>query len=600
MEFHVVGEYYVDIDEQRQLRIAGPGNHLFLGFSVVTEVVDVSISEYTVDHGHVVVKLVFSADQVRISYPLVCNIRTLRTYTEGAQPRLTYQDLAQQEIDVLLPKEMEEYSKGSVQGLRFLRRFSEGDQERFYGASLEVAGDYTVALDSGDIVLSGSQPLELLIRTETNIPTESKFTAPIFRPESLVLTSLPDSIQQLYEEAGQHIAYLVTSRKTSSFEYGTIFPRDWIEAAQLGVGDLSTETIDFMYEQSLKHVDESGQGWHEDIIGEYRYLSQDAEHVDRKMIDIEPLYILGMERVSRQFLLQEDTARKLRAIGRYIVSQAESRDVITFKKRGAEDGEEYHEVGNWRDSLAAFPEQKPPIAPYDVNCIFYPEALSMILRFSDFFGFEETSHLQKLIAQWQQQKNRFLVFFASNLRGYSLALHGPDLAPLSVAHLDESYDLYYGHPSLEDTLSFADRILSEKYFYTPVGPILVAATTEALSEKHYHGKVIWPKQAAFAVAGLSRQYRIGLRAGWPRLVMDHLYDAITQTAEACFRGWEELGSVTELYYYDREEDRARFYLDQEGIEGQMSMIQLWSAAGCRRIIREYVRVRSLHSEHFTP
>ncbi|HRP37643.1 MAG TPA: hypothetical protein PLS50_07595 [Candidatus Dojkabacteria bacterium] len=64
-----------------------------------------------------------------------------------------------------------------------------------------------------------------------------------------------------------------------------------------------------------------------------------------------------------------------------------------------------------------------------------------------------------------------------------------------------------------------------------------------------------------------------------------------KTSEACFRGWKELGAVPELYYYDETNNRARLYTDQTNYEGQMSLIQLWSSVGCRRIIHDYISVQ---------
>jgi len=48
------------------------------------------------------------------------------------------------------------------------------------------------------------------------------------------------------------LRHLLEWGKTSGDRFGTIFPRDWMEAADLGYHDLASEVRDYMYEQSLK------------------------------------------------------------------------------------------------------------------------------------------------------------------------------------------------------------------------------------------------------------------------------------------------------------------------------------------------------------
>jgi hypothetical protein len=49
-------------------------------------------------------------------------------------------------------------------------------------------------------------------------------------------------------------------------------------------------------------------------------------------------------------------------------------------------------------------------------------------------------------------------------------------------------------------------------------------------------------------------------------------------------------AIPELYYFDSRQDTAAFYDSQEGIEAQMSKVQLWSAVGIRQIIRQYYKI----------
>ncbi|QQR52647.1 hypothetical protein IPG36_00780 [bacterium] len=71
------------------------------------------------------------------------------------------------------------------------------------------------------------------------------------------------------------------------------------------------------------------------------------------------------------------------------------------------------------------------------------------------------------------------LYQSDGLTGYALALYGTNGATgrhhgqrLAVNHLDESYDLFYGTPSETDVASFAQRLLSPKYFHTKSDPHL--------------------------------------------------------------------------------------------------------------------------------
>src|SRR5690606_10452635 len=202
---------------------------------------------------------------------------------------------------------------------------------------------------------------------------------------------------------------------------------------------------------------------------------------------------------------------------------AKEEDLISFK-RIQQQSEEYYVVGNWRDSFHGFPHHRPPLSPYDVNCIFYPLALALLQEYADFFEITDTQILTELLERWRQQKDKFRLYHSRDILGYSLALHGAKHKPLPIAHLDESYDLFYGEPSMQEIVSFAAKLQDENFFYTPVGPLLVAADEEDFGTQHYHGKVIWPKQAAYAVAGLGRQFRRGLQESWPWPVMESIRD----------------------------------------------------------------------------
>jgi hypothetical protein len=78
---------------------------------------------------------------------------------------------------------------------------------------------------------------------------------------------------------------------------------------------------------------------------------------------------------------------------------------------------------------------------------------------------------------------------------------------------------------------------------------------------------------------------------WPENIQNLIKEAAVETARASFRAFEQLGAMPELYYYDRETDKARFYTDQENYEGQMSVVQLWSSVGARRMIHDFAFIQ---------
>lgn len=591
MNYYIKGNYYFDIDLNNQFRITGPGNHLFLGWALPKDVT-ITVDGYELRDESLYIELSFDTTALSTAIPLVTDIRTVRKYTEQASPRPRYDDLVAQGIREVVPQHIELSNLEGRTEIELSNEYYDDNQElRKYGVKLTFPRGCEVKLDEQTLKVTSTRPITCQISLISNL-LPKPLANQVFRQQESLDVLKDEDIKDLFHECAEQIEHLITTEKTSTFEYGTIFPRDWIESADLGRDDLTSSTIDFMYEQSMKHISESGEGWHEDIIGQLKSsVNDESQHIDRKMIDIEPRYIMGFYNLSKQFLTNEDNHEKLYLVSQYILRNAEQQELITFKKV-PDSHNQYHFVGNWRDSYLAFPRQKSPLAPYDVNCVFYPVSLRIMRRYAQYFNISNLEHLSKLIEKWDGQKEKFRLYHPNGIIGYALALHGAKNRPVPTAHLDESYDLYYGTPSLEEVMSFTKKLVDPEYFYTPVGPILVSSDDDDFSTEQYHGKVIWPKQAAYAVAGLAKQYRRGQREYWPWQIMNVIRESLVETCHACFRGWKELGAVPELYYYDSKEDKARFYTDQPEYEGQMSLIQLWSAVGCRRIVREYLALMS--------
>jgi len=593
MTYFLKENYYVDIDAANQLRITGPGNHLLLGLTFPPK--DRPVVERVREiKGDLSLTLAFAEKSLTFAPPVVTDIRTIRNYTESVRPKPTYKDLARQGISEILPGVVEYYDTEKNHVLLYENIYTDEEGfEKYYGAKLLVSRAFSVTRRNGMITISGHDQVRFRVKTQTNISIAEKIESPIFATATISTKErLNPFLRQLYKDSRKNIEFLVRTKKTSSFEYGTIFPRDWIESADLGANDLSDETTDYMYGESLRKISAKGEAWHEDVIGHFaRKVGEESVHIDRKMIDIEPRYIMGVPHLRTQFLLQDDIHKKLLLVSRYILENAKRKELISFKMQPGK-GTGYYIVGNWRDSGNAFPSQKVPLSPYDVNCVFYPAALRIIRDFSDYFQIKQKHAIEQLVEKWDHNKEKFRLYHPKGVLGYALALHGKKNIPMPIAHLDESYDMFYGKPSMQEIVSFAKKLVDPKFFYTPVGPILVAADEDEFTTSMYHGKVIWPKQAAYAVAGLARQYRYGKSQQWPAPVLDQLKESLVITAEACFRGWTDLGFVPELYYYDKKNKKARLYIDQKKYEGQMSNIQLWSSVGARRIIREYLMLKS--------
>lgn len=589
MKYIVKGNYYVDIDHLHQLRITGPGNHLLCGLTLPTQA-KVEMDAHELEDGELEVHLEIFTSQMQLHYPLVTDIRTLRSLTEPVVPTPNYRQLIESNAENIMPEFIDWKEVGDAITISCTNTYH--DENAFtYGCELEFSASLVTDKHPSYVELTTTEDsLHLTIRTISNITVESIEESSLFLPRTLPTDpQLDQYIYALYDQLGQDIEHLVRTKKTSSFEYGTIFPRDWVEAADLGEDDFTPKTVDFMYEQSMKYVSDKGEGWHEEIIGQYKTrVKSFPELVDRKMIDIEPHYILGLTRLSHNFLSREDVHQKFISIAHFVVLNANEQRLISFKR--LPDTEGFYFVGNWRDSENAFPNQTSPLSPYDVNCVFYPEALRQIKAQAEYLQQTDLDMLDTLIEKWDRNKERFRLYHDDKTVGYSLALHGKKNLPLPIAHIDESFDLFYNRPSIEEVDSFARKVVDPSYFFTPVGPILVDAESSAYTTRQYHGKVIWPKQVAFVVAGLARQYRYGVRNSWPEIVLKHIRTAIIKTSEASFLAWKTLESVPELYYFNEQTNTAQLYTQQENYEGQMSLVQLWSAVGARRIIREYLRI----------
>jgi hypothetical protein len=374
-------------------------------------------------------------------------------------------------------------------------------------------------------------------------------------------------------------------------------------------------------------------GWHEDMVGEYHFEQHDklgqaerslddlvaeAEaikdqikgwvgrlrqmYITRNMIDIEPRYLVGL--AAGGFTdLDQDTLTRLRRIAGYIMSQADTHDLITFKKvpdvfKRHRLDKEYHHDGNWRDSEYGHLMVHPVIAPYDVNVVFYPQALRVIQKYASVLG-ADAGNAERLIKKWDRVKDWYRFKNVDGKSAFALALYDVQQAreqvqykQLKVNHTDEAYEMFYGQPLEPDVASFCRRLVEPSYFYTSSGPTIVGAH-DGYTKEQYHGRVIWTKQTAYVAAGLERQLEASRQNHWSAETTRLMRQALAASAEASLQAFHTLQAFPELYI---DVNGPRFYSQQPRPEGIMNTVQLWSAVGARRIMLAYKKVAK-HGRH---
>jgi hypothetical protein len=574
------------------------------------------------DHLHILGE--FKKSELKLVDPVICSVSQVRSLTERPGRHLEFAALIREKYAKAAPNEIRFEVYRGQPSIRYRRSY--GDQ--WYGARLILPKGITVTRmgDESAFVLEGSGPIQFEIIAEASFPHPPR-SRQVIRPRQVIdlgrFRDWADFIQHLLDRTALEINHLVTNEKTSGFEYGTIFPRDWMESADLGKGDLAPRAIDYMYERALQFVSPEGVGWHEALIGEAEFERQlkksaivdslkevspaqlqrsvdlVAERkeslVARQMIDIEPRYLMGMNQVSPRFWHNQEAVEKLKRVAGYVLDQARTKSVITFREKPIEvrrhRDDRYFEVGNWRDSRGAYDGAKQPIAPYDVNAVFYPAALRAIQKYKKRLGVE-ASDLPELLEKWQRTEEYYRFLNPDGKPAHALALsevairnERPIVTRLEVNHTDEAYLLAYGEPDRAVVRSFAERLLDERYFYTQSGPTVIGRSEPSYSTLDYHGQVIWTKQTAFCSMGLSRSLSRATQEGWPKEDLELLSKAIQEVYATSLRAFAELGGIPELHY--DQDGTPHFYDDQIEAEGQMSKVQLWSAVGARRILRDY-------------
>ncbi len=591
----IEGGWYVDFDQLGQFRIIGPNNHLYCG---LVDIPPHKIKILSLKDRNFVLEIrgFFITPRLNLYYPAMDDIRTMRNELKRFN---TFLQIRQHQFERLIPMIVKTKRIKNKTLLIFQRQYEE---KLFYECSFEFPAQIKVKkinLPYKGFLLEGKKNrIDFVLRAKTNdihfvnfkkyfLISEKDFDFSVFGK------ARAKAVESLWRRTEIEIEHLISWGKTSGDRFGTVFPRDWMESADLGIHDLTPEVRSYMYEAVLKNVNKKGEGWHEDVVGEYKYEHEIAgrDIFDRHMIDIEPHYLMGLEFLPQGFLFSKDIREKLKRVAGYLIEQAKSLYII-FKR--LPDGSGYYTSGNWRDSEWAFKKISPIIAPFDVNVVFYPLALKAIKKFAKIFRVK-ISDLERLILKKERQKKDFYFLNPDGRLAYALALYGVRkdnrliFRKMRVNHLDEAYLYAYTKASLKEIKSFCQRLLDPNYFYTPSGPLIIAKNNKfGYTTAEYHGLVIWIKQTAFTILGLSKHLKIAIINNWPLKIQSLIKETIFKICDEALNVFIRLKGVPEVHWDNN--GRPEFFSKQPGAYFRMSKVQLWSAIGARRIIRKYYEI----------
>ncbi|HSX48556.1 MAG TPA: hypothetical protein VLF41_03605, partial [Candidatus Nanoarchaeia archaeon] len=392
--------YYIEFDHFGQLRIVGPNNHLHFGaVGLSRDEIEIQSVEPGPDNG-AIISGYFKAQALFFHDPAMGHIRKVRDLIKPANHpgQITLDEVVRRHPGELAPSFIgyEETTDGPA--LTYRRTYG----DRWYGFRLELQKGTKLhrSINRRGFDLESPGPRISFRLIPQSHPTPHPGIGQIF---SKLDEPRKPALKEIWESTDREIQHMLRYRKTSGFDYGTVFPRDWMESADLGEGDLLPSARHYMYLESLKHVDYRGRGWHENIVGEYNYLQKreivkvedsleqlvrEAEsakerlktlvrqaksnYINRNMVDIEPHYLIGFN--SMMDKVDSPTLDNLRSVAKYVKQEADSQQLITFKKIPGilkrHKDESYFSAGNWRDGDGAYKRIHPVIAPYDVNVVF--------------------------------------------------------------------------------------------------------------------------------------------------------------------------------------------------------------------------------------
>ncbi|MDP2789866.1 MAG: hypothetical protein Q8O51_01945 [bacterium] len=607
----IEGGWYVDFDQLDQFRIIGPNNHLYCAFiDAPRHRLAIDKVESTPDQKLVVTGR-FLKNTFNLYYPVMGDMRTMRRLVmdEKTGELQTFLELRKRESSQSVPAWIHRSQGTDGKALVFRRSYG----EHWYGTTFHFPSWVNVTainrpFGGFKLEAKGKRAIPFTITADTNDATELTYRCSVVPAEAIewkVFGIDAKTIKKFWCRSKIEVDHLITWGKTSGDRFGTVFPRDWLESILLGAGDIPSEIVDAMIIRSLANVDSRGRMWHEDVVGEYKYRHQlsGKDLFDRKMIDIEPLVILALRYASPNLWANHEVVAKLRKVATYIVTRAESKLFIAFKRKPKAKqtpAEPYYVVGDWRDSTWAYKKIHPHLAPFDVSAALYPEALKEIQLLTSKLGLK-TKDLPALVHRWGKKASYFAFTNPDKLPAYALAIYNfiqnahisgkkLHLQQLKVNHLDECYRYALGTGTESELTSFCKRLNDPHYFWTGSGPMLIAANNgRGYATQEYHGLVIWTKQVAFTVMGLVRHLERAKANHWSASTQVLLRKTALDICQTMVRAFAKLGAIPELHYDDH--GTPRLFTDQQAVGERMSKVQLWSGVGARRIFREYYKLR---------
>jgi len=585
----ISGGYYVDFDAFDQLRIIGPNNHLYCGLIDIPRH-KIAINSAKEKDDVLYVLGYFKSQKINLYYPAMDDMRTVRDLL-GSE---TFLQIREEIYDRLVPHFARYAKKDGKTILKFKRVYG----KKYYQTVFEF--DDAVKIKkikkpfAGFEITANLKKIPFRVKASTNDINYSKIKKiSLIDKKSFdfnVFGKKKALVEKIWTQTEKEIKHLLEWGKTSGDRFGTVFPRDWMESADIGYHDFTLEARNYIYEKSLKNVNAKGEGWHEDVVGEFKYEYEISgkDILDRHMIDIEPRYLMSVNYLSQDFWMKKDNRKKMHLIAKYVLNQAREKNHIIFKK--------HNDTGNWRDSADAFKKVGEVIAPFDVNAVFYPKALQSIKNNHKKLGFGENDvpEINKIYQKWKDKRKEYKFKNEDGSPAYALALYGVTdkesgkfkYKKMELNHIDESYLYTYCDGTKEELESFCQRLLDPNYFWTKSGPLITAKKSKYFyTPQEYHGLVIWIKQTALVVLGLSKHLKLSIIENWPVSSQRLLKNTILEITKDTLNAVDQMGSIPEIYV--DVDGKPIPYYDLIGNKNKGSEVQLWSAVGIRRIIRKY-------------
>ncbi|MCW1930581.1 MAG: hypothetical protein KIH62_004695 [Candidatus Kerfeldbacteria bacterium] len=592
-----VNGFVVSFSTNGEFTIIGPNNHLYFGapqYFVKPKDIQSVVSPHD---GELKIDVCPDSRRVQLTTCIQGDVRTYRSQRmhNGIVKLRTVEELA--DLRTVSPQSVQ------LEGKTYTVRRSYG--KYFYEHALRFPkGTEIKTTKHGCIAMLPVDAAQYTMISRTNdlcalshIP-KLKTIAPLQKRIPGFSSTEQKAIHTLLDTSMNEISLMLKWGKTSSDRFGTVFPRDWMETADISRAIFSKDSIDFLYSKALQYVTPQGEGWHEDVVGELRetHKKLGKQVVNRDMIDVEPHYLLGLSAISSSAFRRE--RKKMAAVAQRLYRMAQQRTLVTFKKITSHDrlhhdvfsaaelkGKTYLPRGNWRDIASSFGNANDAVAPFDVNAAFMPQALENALQAQ---LLSNTSEVRSVIRWWKSVQDLYRFSNQDGSMAFGLCRYGKKSALLTLNHLDESYYYFYREGTEQELLSFARRMKNPAYFYTSVGPVVTAFNnTIGLDTRSYHGTVIWPKQTAFALLALSKHITLGKQYGWSKDTVKELQAVLVDTVQKSVRAYVRMQHVPELYVCVK--GKPVSFMAQQGTSEESSSVQLWSAIALHAMLFEYIK-----------